>query len=358
MKQVHARAPGKAVLLGEYAVTLGAPALALAVDRQACVTLTCCQPGDCALSAPQLGVTELGFRAEPSGQLVWNVDHPGWEAVARTASLLSLLHKLAVEHFGDPGPYRIEIDTSALFASHADTQVKLGLGSSSAVAVALDAALRCLCSGSSRSGLSMDALKRLLQPYRRDQDGRGSGIDLATSLCGGVISYQREGEHVEVKRVSLPADLALLLVWTGEQASTPRLLAAFDAWCERSPQSAEELMTQMHASCLAGQQALEQNDSEALLTQFSVYGQLMGTMGGLMGAEIITPVLEGIAAQAGRLGVACKPSGAGGGDLALLASADPGRLHELRSWLEDRGLLVFAPGLDDSGVRADWRDLN
>ncbi|TVQ27319.1 MAG: hypothetical protein EA370_17955 [Wenzhouxiangella sp.] len=358
MRQVRALAPGKAVLLGEYAVTRGAPALSLAVDRRARVSLVPCQPDERGLSAPQLGVTNLAFTAEQPGHIVWNVDHPDWAAVARTANLLSLLHKLAVERFGDPGPYRVEIDTAELFASHGQDQIKLGLGSSSAVAVALDAALRCLCSRSSRSGLSMQALDRLLRPYRRDQDGRGSGIDLATSLCGGVISYQRKAQEVEVKRVSLPSDLALMLVWTGQAASTPRLLAAFDAWCEHSPEAAHSLLTQMHECCLHGQRAMEQGDGEALVGQFSAYGRLMGTMGGLMGADVVTPTLAEIAVQAAGLGIACKPSGAGGGDLALLASTHSGRLHELRLWLEEQGLFAFVPGLDDIGVRAEWCEPN
>jgi phosphomevalonate kinase len=37
---VHARAPGKVVVLGEYAVLDGAPALVLAVDRY-CTTWRC-----------------------------------------------------------------------------------------------------------------------------------------------------------------------------------------------------------------------------------------------------------------------------------------------------------------------------
>ncbi len=354
MKQVKARAPGKAVLLGEYAVTLGAPALAMAVDRRAYVNITPCDPGSCTLSAPQLGVHELGFMPQQGGRLGWDVDHPGWPAVARTASLLGLLHKLATERFGDPGPYQVEIDTGELFVQHQGRAAKLGLGSSSAVAVALDAALRCLCSGSSRSGLSIDALQRLLKPYRRGQDGRGSGIDLATSLCGGIIGYQRQGEALDVTRLSLPADISMMLVWTGKQASTTHLLAAFDTWRERAPGQSERLLASMQACCGAGLQALTDGDSEALVRQFSVYGQLMGTMGELMGAEVVTPALAEIMEQASRFNVACKPSGAGGGDLALLASAEPGGLHELRGWLESRDLLTFIPGIDDQGVHADW----
>ncbi len=357
MNRVCAKAPGKAVLLGEYAVTQGAPGLALAVDRCAKVTITPCQREACNLSAPQLGVSSLPFLPHSSGQLDWNVDAPGWESLSRTASLLSLLHKLAVARFGDPGPYQVRIDTSELYLSRAGASAKLGLGSSSAVAVALDAALRCLCSGSSRSGLSLQALKRLLKPYRRGQDGRGSGIDLATSLCGGIIGYQCRGDEVTVDRLSLPADFSMMLAWTGREASTSDLLAAFDAWRQRYPDKASQLLSGMQACCESARQALSRGDSEALVTQFSAYGKLMGTMGGLMDAEVVTPTMSELDARAQEHGVACKPSGAGGGDLVLLVSANPEGLHALRPWLDRRGLYTFVPGIDNDGVRADWCDL-
>lgn len=356
MRAVEALAPGKAVLIGEYAVTRGARALALALDRQARVRLIPCAADECALSGRPLNCEALSFRMEPEGRLSWDQGSSAWAELQRTATLLSHLHKLAWQRFGDPGPYRVEIDTTALFVDTGQASVKLGLGSSSAVAVALDAALRCLFGGRQQSGLSMQALGRLLAPYRREQDGRGSGIDLATALCGGVISYQRQQDEVQVNRVTLPPDLALLLVWTGRQASTSHLLAIFEAWLERDPDAASQLLTEMQACCEEAENALARSDAEALVAQFSAYGRLMGTMGGLMGGEVVTPTMVELIEQAGARGIACKPSGAGGGDLALLAASDPGRLASMRDWLSQRGLFAFAPGMNDTGVVANWCD--
>jgi len=49
-----ASAPGKLVLLGEYAVLDGAPALVMAVERYCRVELAACEPPACRVEAPQL----------------------------------------------------------------------------------------------------------------------------------------------------------------------------------------------------------------------------------------------------------------------------------------------------------------
>jgi mevalonate kinase len=62
LKAIVARAPGKLVALGEYAVLEGAPALVLAVDRYCVATLA--ESGD--------GLCHLITRAEAEERLVGN----------------------------------------------------------------------------------------------------------------------------------------------------------------------------------------------------------------------------------------------------------------------------------------------
>ncbi len=62
----HARAPGKLVALGEYAVLDGAPALVLAIDRYAVATLEPSRDGDCHL---RTRMAEPGDRSFAAGAL-------------------------------------------------------------------------------------------------------------------------------------------------------------------------------------------------------------------------------------------------------------------------------------------------
>jgi phosphomevalonate kinase len=352
MKRVLARAPGKAVLLGEYAVVHGTPALAMAVDRYAHITLESCAADQCRVSAPQLQIEPVGFELAEGGRLQWDVNSPGWPALKQTASLLSYLHGLVCERFSDPGPFRVEIDTTELFIQDRGRPVKLGLGSSSAVAVALDAGLRSFAGGQQQSGLSMRALDRLLRPYRRGQDGRGSGIDLATSLCGGVIRYQRQGEGCEVHRVVLPEAIGLLFVWTGQAASTSSLLSIYQRWRDDHPDQSGAILAQMQQACETAWQAIDRGDGEALVEQFGVYGRIMGTMGSLMGAPVLGAEHARIQAEAERRGLAYKPCGAGVGDIGMIAATDPVALSDMRSWLQGQDLRVLSLAVDDQGVQA------
>ncbi len=355
MTVIRAIAPGKAVLLGEYAVLAGAPGLSMAVDRHARVEMEPCRADECSMAAPQLGIEPISFVIDASGRIEWDVSNPGWSRLTRTADLFSYLYRLASKRFGHTRPMTIRIDTTELFETGPRGSTKLGLGSSSAVAVAMDAALRQFAGGSLQSGLSMSSLNRLLQPYRRGQDGRGSGIDLATSLCGGIIRYQVVDDQASVTRVSLPESLTLAFVWTGQSASTIELLEGFERWRQDDPDSARKLLDSMNTVCQLAHGAIERGDAEALIEQFHDYGQLMGKMGGLTGLNIVSLAHARIAEQCERLGLAYKPCGAGSGDIGMVATTDPGQISELSDWSTSQDMPLLALTTDLHGVRVDTR---
>lgn len=355
MNRVRVQAPGKAVLLGEYAVLEGAAALSMAVDRYARVVIEPCSSGECRISADSLGVAPLAFTQRPDGALQLDGDSPSWAALERTAVLLASLHAQALRRFGHSAPYRVDINTDDLYMNgKSGERAKLGLGSSSAVAVALDAGLRSYFGGRDVSGLSLRALKRLLEPYRSGQAGNASGIDLASSLCGGVIRYRiADGvREAEVSSRTLPEGLILLFVWTGKPASTPRMVEHYRAWRRDHPRHSLRLVEAMIAACDKAQRAIECSDADALVEQIACYGELMGTIGDQMGAAIVDEAHASIRARAEGIGLAYKPCGAGGGDLGMAAGTDPGLMHELEQWLEQNGFTPLVLTIDARGVDA------
>ncbi len=359
--EIVARAPGKAVLLGEYAVLDGAPALSMAVNRYARVKLRSCMSDACQVDAPQLGIDPVPFSLTSQGEIRWPTDAPGWSALQRTAELLGYLHARASRRFGPAGPFQLQIDTSELFlpadqAGQAQA-VKLGLGSSSAVAVALDAVLRRFFGGQTESGLTTRALNRLLEPYRRGQDGRGSGIDLATSLCGGVIGFRLPvgsgDESPLIERLTLPPGLMMLFAWTGEPASTSELLELYRRWQAGQPENAQVVFQRMNKIAAQARQSIDRGDAEALMASLRAYGHGMGTMGDQMGVNLVSERHEAIMRRAEELGLVAKPSGAGVGDLALIAGTDPNRIESMRRWLDQQAIPEVALALDDNGVQVD-----
>ncbi len=361
MRLLWSRAPGKAVLVGEYAVLDGATALAMAVDRYARIELTACRPSACHLVSPQLSHQALPFRQQADGTIEWAQDHAAYSVLRQTTQWLSSLHQQLFDRFGPLPPFRLRVDTADLFiqlppGSPGSGVSKLGLGSSSAVTVALDAALRQWVNASDVGGLDLRALDRLMQPYRRGQGGQGSGIDVVSALCGGLLRFSREGSEIDAQRRRLPEGLQLLFVWTGQSTSTPELLARFRDWQNQSPTAASRLLDEMGQCSEAADRATVADDADALQACLHRYGGLMSTMGDAMGAPICGGVHAELRARAEQLGLASKPSGAGVGDLSLIAGVDRQAIGQMTDWLEERNLTILPLGLDVDGVQTGLID--
>lgn len=315
----RAKAPGKLMLLGEYAVLDGAPALVLAVDRYCQVELSLCGADEAQIDTPELDQPPLKFQVEQH-RLVWSRPPAGGQA--RTARLIESI--IACRPGSDAGlqPFRMRIDTAALFHGPAGARVKLGLGSSAASAVAIDAALGAAF-GETAGPSGLASMPHLLDVTRAAQGGQGSGADLAASLCGGLISYRIGGNQPSIRRQSLPDGLVLVPVWTGLPASTGDLVAAWRRAARHRRNDYTRLLAAMRDQAQAGLQAVEGADGAALLACWSEYGRIMGKMNDLVDQPVVTAEHELAAGIAASLGGVYKPCGAGGGDVGLAAALDP-----------------------------------
>lgn len=171
------RAPGKLVLVGEYAVLDGAPAVVLAVDR---------------------GVTCV---VEPGGEAVVIETPDGDDRYVRPA-----LDGAA------PGRY-VFTDTRPTGLSG-----KPGFGGSAAASVAA-----CVAAG--RDATDAFAIHRAVQ-------GGGSGIDVAASIYGGMLRV--EGASGERPPRVVPLEPVVpVVVWTGRSARTAPRVATYRAWPAR-----------------------------------------------------------------------------------------------------------------------------
>jgi len=250
-------APGKIVLLGEYAVLDGAPALVTAVDR--------------------------GVRCEVS------------EAEARSWSVPDddRFVAAALAH-APPGHYAFSAWNPP------PTGTKPGLGTSAAAVVcALAAAQRV-------APLPRQQLfTRALAAHRAVQ-GSGSGVDVAASTWGGVLSYAAE----QATPVPLPEALEISLVWSGSSSSTGPRVQLYLAWAKRGPftEASARIVARFPADPLG---AVRSNR------------RLLVRMAAATGLEYQTPALDRIVSLARDHGGAAKPSGAGGGDSAVALFTNP-----------------------------------
>ena len=287
------KAPGKAILCGEYAVLHGAPAVAVAVDR---------------------------FATARFGE-------------GHSSPFLSYARAKVEELTGKRFP-PFHVDSAGLY----DNDKKLGLGSSAAVTVAAVGLLWQASGGPKDQRRLFDIAEAA---HAAAQGTPGSGIDVAVSIWGGTIRFQRESS-VDVREIDLPSELKLTFAWTGKPASTAELIE------KTAPLAASPEMKKLHQ--LATQFADSIGDAAQLVKTADAYGEAMGALGRAAGAEIVTPELQQIAEIARKHGGAGKPSGAGGGDLAVVFTVGEERTGQVRTALSEAGFTVLpisapAPGL-------------
>lgn len=327
---VLAKAPGKLILLGEYVVLAGGPALVMAVDRYCLAEL---RPSDDALCH----LHTLADRAADHDFRLAEVSHVGVvDAVAQ---------RWPIEH---AGAWYGHLDSSQLFAAGR----KLGLGSSAAALVAWAGVWTAYSRGigGSASGPTVEDLVRL---HRKMQAGAGSGLDVAASLRGGVQEYRLVGDdRPEAVSVTLPNSVRFVGVSTQRAASTPNLLARFDAWREQEPAAAAMQLDRMRQAAELGVALARAGDAEQFLAVVRQYGLELDALGAAIGVDIVTPEHAAIAEVAARTGVTYKVSGAGGGDIGLGLATDD-RALEAFSAAVPPGCEVLKLAIDEAGLVAE-----
>jgi phosphomevalonate kinase len=325
--RVLASAPGKLVITGEYAVLEGAPALVLAIDRHARVVLEESGGSDYEISAPGLGIHAARGRLDATGRIAWPALDAGAGASLRLVG--AILETLGAEE--RPPPFRASLDTRA-FHADGDGRRKLGLGSSAALTVALASAIRAL---GRRGAPSLDTL---LAAHRRAQDGRGSGLDVAASLSGGLLRYRLHEGQPRIAPAAWPPGLAWCCVWSGRPASPSFFLQRLPAWRAQAPARHAAAMRELGDCATA---AADAASATALLEAVAAYAQALERLAAASGLDIFCPEHRALAALAARLGVVYKTCGAGGGDIGIGLAMDPARLPAFRQAASAAGCAVL-----------------
>ncbi len=273
LSDLSVRAPGKAIVCGEYAVLDGAPAICVAVERH---VVACAGSG---------------------------VKSPFVEAALRHAA-----RALGTE------PLRsVAVDSTPLY----EATSKIGLGSSAAVTAAV------VGLAFAAAGRSLDDKAQLFAiadaAHAEAQGVVGSGIDVATSVYGGAIRFQR-GTDVKIAPIAWPSALTLTFVFSGQSASTPDLVGRVRTLRERDATTYAARMGALTELAKGFAAALERGDAMNAIAVAARWQPALAALGQAADAPIVTPFFEEVAAIAQAHGAAAKPSGAGGGDLGVILS--------------------------------------
>ncbi len=340
MKGVTVSAPGKMVLTGEYAVLEGAPAVVMAVSARARVTLQPAAEGY-TIDAHDLGVD--GARAQVLASRPPTVQWLGAATGSpqRLQLVRHVLEDLAARQV--PAPFHAQLDTSAFFS--AANGAKLGLGSSAALTVALAGAVRV------HDGLSTLDVADLVTMHRRLQNNRGSGLDIAASVNGGVIVYRLQRGRPHVRTAQWPEALHTCFVWSGRSASTSAFLQQLAHWRQHAPERFAVRMRDLGDRAEAAEKAVGSGDATTLLAAVKSYAQALQQLGEASGLDIVSAEHRHIGAIAADCGIVYKTCGAGGGDIGMALALDPERMQSFHTRLQAARIRTFQAQVDPDGIR-------
>jgi len=338
-------APGKVVLIGEYAVLAGAPALVMAADRRAAVRLR--------RTAQPPSVVHSRGGANATTQYRFD-DHTTARRAGPALPLIeAILNELAEElDLAGAPPFVADVDTSAFIERSANgPEHKLGLGSSAALTVAFASALAEYTGR--LKGQEQCWISRLISVHRRFQNGRGSGLDIAASLSGGVISYRMNGavDRPTVAPRRLPDSFHVLAIWAGHSASTEAALERLEQWRSEEPAAHRNALSELSEIATAADDAVNAGDGGRLLATMASYGDALRRFGAASGIDIYSAAHQRIAALAREQDAVYKPCGAGGGDIGVACSDDVASLAALRQSIEDAGFRTLALAVDPVGLQ-------
>ena len=322
-RQVSASAPGKLVLSGEYAVLNGAPAICMAINRRARVTITPTGDDVHIVSAPGFADGPRKFR-DCDGTLEWLDNDPGMALIDSVWSALDAAPSAGLS---------LQLDTSEFVDSQ--SACKMGIGSSAALTVALTAAL--------------DAPAKAYTAHSHFQDGRGSGVDVACSHAGGVIEYVAKSRAVQ--QLTWPDGLAFALIWSGTPASTAQKL---DQLAESSPRPSRPALVYSSRRMAS---AWRRGSIEQLLAEYQDYIQVLKEFSIDHDLGIFDAGHEELTTMAATAGVVYKPCGAGGGDVGIAFAADVAALDAFAAEVKTHNYKALDAKLDPLGVQVKRNDI-
>jgi phosphomevalonate kinase len=350
-------APGKAFLAGEYAVLQpGGAALVVGVDRFLHASLR------------PLAEKKVEIVHRPSGSFVAGELTPDgirWaggiaDEVRFAARAAGLAARLCAAEDRPQRGFSLLYDND--FAQQGK---KIGLGGSAAACVL---AVRGACAAQERSLAGEETSALAAAAHFDEQGGRGSGADVAACALGGLleVTVRRPsgvGEDprevlrappLAVRRLPIAPDLRLLLAFTGAPADSRALVGGVLEFARGNPsryrarcQAISEARDALRDALEAAARSRSPDPREAALDAVRRAAAAMAALGEEARVAIVTPELSRACAIAASAGAAAKPSGAGGGDCAVVLAFDDAALDRAARDLEAAGfsLLRIAPAL-------------
>lgn len=339
MTAIHVKTPGKLFVAGEYAVVeTGYPAIITAVDRFIHLTIK-------KTTKPYGQIFSKGFTTEPAR---WERRRNRFwlqKQNYRLKYVRSAIHTTERYLFEQRLPLRF-YDLEIASELKSDQNKKLGLGSSGAITVGTIRALLQFY-GQPDDDLLVYKLAVLAQMNLHVNSSFG---DLAASTYRGWIQYHSFDRDfvaqrfkkiptkglvdmtwpaLKIERLAVSDQVHFLIGWTGEPASSNRLVGDVQNQKKQSQADYQQFLKTSRASVELLAHSLQTNNEPGIKEAIEKNRQALLTMGQQTGVLIETPALKKLIDIATKYDAVAKTSGAGGGDSGIAFIFDDRKIAAL-----------------------------
>lgn len=323
------RVPGKLFIAGEYAVLEpGGHSVVVAIDRYVYAHVK--DSAEVVVNLPQIGYSSLS----------WIETDDGLHFSAYTPKLTFIQNAITVcyQYMRQCGvqiePFSLKIDSE--LDDHA-TGKKYGLGSSAAVVVAV---ISGILEKHRAVGIPMskEVIYKLAAIAHFTTQGSGSCADIAASTFGGWLHYrtfdadwliaqlqmgvdvqslvEKQWPGLQLASIQPPADLELVVGWTGSEMSTVKMIDRIRELQTELPHRYAAFIEQSTEAVLSMVEHFSANNLAGASHSLTANRNALKALSEEVDAVIETPSLQALIQIANQYG-AGKTSGAGGGDCGI-----------------------------------------
>ncbi|MEW9677983.1 phosphomevalonate kinase [Lentibacillus sp. L22] len=349
--------PGKLMVAGEFAVLEPYHQLVvMAVDRYVYATIT--EQNNNRLSLLDFALTDLEWDYHANKlDIRAQDDRLRFVEDAMTVVLTYLVeNEIRLSHFHLT--IKSELDDAS--------GVKYGLGSSAAVVTSVIASILHMHLNEKPTA---ELVFKLAAIAHVKTQGSGSGADVAASSYGGFLQYssfqaewllqsyqqahsimellKMEWPYFSVNPIQLPKDIYICIGWTGNPASTSRLIPRIRELNNHHPELYQQFLLDSKQAVTTFLEGVEKSDKGLLFKGVADNRNALATVGKNAGVEVETPLLKTLCDLAEQYGGVGKPSGAGGGDCGIAFMPNLQMANRLMKAWQDVGIkpLTISPNL-------------
>ena len=324
--KVETTASGKIFFSGEYMALEGGRAITLSTPQIAKVSISEINESN-NLFVSSMSDQTYPFRIDENMRLIWLEQDP---------KHLGSILKESIKHFhkGFSGK-SISIDTSEFFYERR----KIGIGSSSAVSVAITKALDQLFGLRLTSKSIIDHAREI---HNRSQESNGSGFDIITSFMEvrSLACRILDNGAYDYEQIGIPEEINILVVVNDEYVQTSEMIGKYesaknkytDYFSQHAPKMKHQLELLYHS--------ILESDNESIFQYLADYNESIVDMNNVFNLGIFNNHLE-LIKLAKDEGVFYKPSGSGGGDIGIVICDDKLKLDRFCNKLNTKGIAFF-----------------